>query len=34
MKEDFIFYLQQNHLVYECKVGSFIFDNKNISKWE
>ena len=23
-----------NHLVYECKVGSFIFNNKNISKWE
>ena len=40
MKEDlvlievFLFYLQQNHLVYECKVGSFIFNNKNISKWE
>ena len=40
MKEDlvlievFFFYLQQNHLVYECKVGSFIFNNKNISKWE
>ena len=30
----FFFYLQQNHLVYECKVGSFIFDNKNISKWK
>ena len=30
----FFFYLQQNHLVYECKVGSFIFNNKNISKWE
>ena len=29
---DFFFYLQQNHLVYECKVSSFIFDNKNISK--
>ena len=26
----FFFYLQQNHLVYECKVGSFIFNNKNI----
>ena len=22
------FYLQKNHLVYECKVGSFIFNNK------
>ena len=26
-------YLQQNHLVYECKVDSFIFNNKNILKW-
>ena len=24
----FSFYLQKNHLVYECKVNSFIFDNK------
>ena len=30
----FYFYLQRNHLVYECKVGSFILNNKNISKWE
>ena len=30
----FFFYLQKNHLVYECKVGSFTFNNKNISKWE
>ena len=30
----FFFYLQKNHLVYECKVGSFIFNNKKISKWE
>ena len=30
----FFFYLQQNHLVYECKVDSFIFNNKKISKWE
>ena len=29
----FFFYLQKNHLVYECKVGSFIFNNKNISRW-
>ena len=29
----FLFYLQKNHLVYECKVNSFIFDNKKISKW-
>ena len=31
---DFFFYLQQNHLVYECKLNSFIFDNKKISKWK
>ena len=30
----FFFYLPKNHLVYECKVGSFIFNNKKISKWE
>ena len=30
----FFFYLQKNHLVYECKVGSFAFNNKNISKWK
>ena len=30
----FFFYLQKNHLVYGCKVGSFIFNNKKISKWE
>ena len=28
-----LFYLQQNHLVYECKLDSFIFDNKKILKW-
>ena len=28
------FYLQQSHLVYECKVDSFIFDNKKILKWK
>ena len=28
------YYLQQNNLVYECKVNSFIFNNKKISKWE
>ena len=27
----FFFYLEQNHLVYECKVDSFNFDNKKIS---
>ena len=30
----FFFYLQKNHLVHECKVSSFIFNNKKISKWE
>ena len=30
----FFHYLQQNNLVYECKVDSFIFDNKKISKWK
>ena len=30
----FFSYLQKHHLVYECKVGSFIFNNKKISKWE
>ena len=30
----FFFYLQKNHLVYECKVGSFKINNKKISKWE
>ena len=29
----FFFYLQKNHLLYECKVGSFTINNKNISKW-
>ena len=31
---DFLFYLQKHHLVYECKVNSFILNNKKISKWE
>ena len=30
----FFYYLQQNNLVYECKVDSFVFDNKKISKWK
>ena len=30
----FFFYLQQNHLVYECKVDSFTFDNKKILTWK
>ena len=29
----FFSYLQQNNLVYECKINSFIFNNKKISKW-
>ena len=29
----FFFYLQQNHLVCEFKVDSFIFNNKKILKW-
>ena len=30
----FFFYPQKNHLLYECKVDSFIFNNKKISKWK
>ena len=30
----FFFYLQQNHLVYECKIDSFTFNNKKILKWK
>ena len=30
----FFFHLQKHHLVYECKAGSFTFNNKNISKSE
>ena len=30
----FFFHLQQSHLVYECKVDSFNFDNKKILKWK
>ena len=28
-----IYFIFQNHLVYKCKVDSFIFDNKKILKW-
>ena len=28
----FFYYLQQSHLVYECKIDSFNFDNKKILK--
>ena len=30
----FFYYLQQSHLVYECKIDSFNFDNKEILKWK
>ena len=30
----FFCYLQQSHLVYECKIDSFNFDNKKILKWK
>ena len=30
----FFYYLQQSHLVYECKLNSFNFTNKKISKWK
>ena len=30
----FFFYPQQNHLVYECKVDSFTFNNKKILNWK
>ena len=29
----FFYYLQQSYLVYECKIDSFIFNNKKILKW-
>ena len=32
--EVFSFIFKKNHLVYECKVGSFISNNKRISNWE
>ena len=30
----FFYYLQQSHLVYECKIDSFNFNNKKILKWK
>ena len=30
----YFYYLQQSHLVYECKIDSFNFDNKKILKWK
>ena len=32
--EGFSFIFKKNHLFYECKVNSFIFNNKKILKWE
>ena len=29
----FFSYLQRNNLVYNCKINSFIFNNKKKSKW-
>ena len=29
----FFYYLQQSYLVYECKIDSFIFNNKKILNW-
>ena len=34
LNRGFFYYLQQSNSVYECKVGSFTFNNKNILKWE
>ena len=34
LNRGFFYYLQQSNLVYECKVGSFTFNNKNILKWK
>ena len=30
----FFYYLQQNNLVYECKVDSFAFNNKKTTNWK
>ena len=34
LNRGFFYYLQQSNFVYECKVGSFTFNNKNILKWK
>ena len=34
LNRGFFYYLQQSNLVYECKVGSFTSNNKNILKWK
>ena len=31
---EFFYYLQQNYLVYECKVNSFVFNGKKITNWK
>ena len=30
----FFYYLQQSHLVYECKLNSFVFNGKKIANWK
>ena len=30
----FFYYLQQSHLVYECKLNSFVFNAKKITNWK
>ena len=30
----FFFYMDQSHLVYDCKMGSFQFTNDKISVWK
>ena len=34
LNRGFFYYLQQSHLVYECKIDSFNFNNKKILKWK
>ena len=34
LNRGFFYYLQKSDLIYECKVGSFTFNNKNILKWK
>ena len=34
LNKGFFYYLQKSNLVYECKVGSFTFNNTNILKWK
>ena len=30
----FFYYLEQSHLVYECKLNSFVFNGKKITNWK